>query len=92
MENRLEERFLKPAEAAKYLGGLNSRTLTRWAREGYLPAIPIGEGKRRIWRFLKRDLDAWMHSRRTGCAASNPSMSDNTIAAAADAPIGGINQ
>ena len=37
--------FLNPEQAANYLGGLNSRTVTRWAREGYLPAYPIGEGK-----------------------------------------------
>jgi excisionase family DNA binding protein len=59
-------RFLTADEAAAYLGGLNSRTLTRWAREGYLPAIPIGEGKRRLWRFLQTDLEEWMLARRQG--------------------------
>lgn len=59
-------RFLTPDEAADYLGGLNSRTVTRWAREGYLPAFPVGEGKRRLWRFLESDLEQWMHARRTG--------------------------
>lgn len=29
------QRFLTPNEAATYLGGLNHRTVTRWAREGY---------------------------------------------------------
>jgi excisionase family DNA binding protein len=57
-------RFLTAEDAATYLGGLNSRTVTRWAREGYLPAFPIGEGKRRLWRFLQADLDAWMIKRR----------------------------
>ena len=37
-------RFLTPVEASAFLGGLNSRTVTRWAREGYLPAFPVGEG------------------------------------------------
>ena len=59
-------RFLTPDEASEFLGGLNSRTVTRWAREGYLPAYPIGEGKRRLWRFLQSDLEDWMLSRRTG--------------------------
>ena len=59
-------KFLTPDEAATHLGGLNSRTVTRWAREGYLPAIPIGEGKRRLWRFLQTDLDEWMMARRQG--------------------------
>jgi excisionase family DNA binding protein len=88
----MQDRFLTPIEAAGYLGGLNARTLTRWAREGYLPAIPIGEGKRRIWRFLRKDLDVWMHARRTGPLPSNSSGSDTTIASAADAPNGGFVQ
>jgi len=64
--NEAGTKFLTAEDAATYLGGLNSRTVTRWAREGYLPAFPIGEGKRRLWRFLKADLDAWMISRRQG--------------------------
>ncbi len=59
-------RFLTPLEASEFLGGLHSRTVTRWAREGYLPSYPIGEGKRRLWRFLESDLERWMLSRRTG--------------------------
>ena len=42
-------RYLSPVEAAHFLGGLNSRTVVRWAREGYLPSYPLGEGKRRRW-------------------------------------------
>jgi len=59
-------RFLTADEAADYLGGLHPRTLVRWAREGYVPAYPIGEGKRRLWRFLQSDVEAWMLGRRTG--------------------------
>jgi len=59
-----ERKFLDPAEAANYLGGLNPRTVARWAREGYLPSYSIGEGKRRLWRFLKGDLEQWMLARR----------------------------
>lgn len=72
-------RFLTPIEASAFLGGINSRTVTRWAREGYLPSYPIGEGKRRLWRFLESDLEAWMLSRRTGTGAS-------TLLTATDAP------
>jgi excisionase family DNA binding protein len=61
-----ERKFLDPAEAANYLGGLNPRTVTRWAREGCLPSYPIGEGKRRLWRFLRADLEEWMLARRQG--------------------------
>ncbi|ADV83104.1 helix-turn-helix domain-containing protein [Terriglobus saanensis] len=58
-------KFLTAEEAAVHLGCLNSRTVSRWAREGYLPAYALGEGKRRLWRFLLTDLDAWMRARRT---------------------------
>lgn len=85
----LEDRFLTPPEAARFLGGINARTLTRWAREGYIPAIPVGEGKRRIWRFLANDLDTWMRARRTGHIPTNLVETGNTIVPAVDAPIGG---
>ena len=78
-------RFLTPEEAAEYLGGLHSRTVTRWAREGYLPAFPVGEGKRRLWRFLERDLEQWMLSRRTG-QITDIKACEGTLFAATDAP------
>lgn len=83
----MKDRFLTPVEAAHYLGGLNSRTLTRWAREGYLPAFPVGEGKRRIWRFLESDLERWMLSRRTGQCPSDADRAPCTLPSAVDAPV-----
>jgi len=83
------QRFLDPEQAAGFLGGLNSRTVTRWAREGYLPAYPIGEGKRRLWRFLESDLEQWMLARRTGQVPSDSESVERTLGSAADAPIGG---
>ena len=64
--NSGQTRFLNAEEAATFLGGLNARTVVRWAREEYIPAYPIGEGKRRLWRFLRDDLEAWMLGRRQG--------------------------
>lgn len=63
-----EKRYFTAHEAAHYIG-THFGTMQRWAREGYVLAIPVGEGKRRLWRFLKSDLDAWMLSRRTGTVA-----------------------
>jgi predicted site-specific integrase-resolvase len=62
--------FLNAEQAVQHLGGLNPRTLTRWARESYIPAYPIGEGKRRLWRFRAEDLDAWMLARRNSASAA----------------------
>ena len=81
----MQGRFLTPEEAAAHLGGLNSRTVTRWAREGYLPAYPIGEGKRRLWRFLECDLDRWMLARRTGQNCADILADPGTLMPAADA-------
>lgn len=52
-------RPLTPQEAAEYLG-LDVKTITRWARQGYLPAHPLGEGKRKFWRFLESELSDWL--------------------------------
>jgi excisionase family DNA binding protein len=52
-------RPMTPQGAAAYFG-LDVKTITRWARQGYLPAHPLGEGKRRFWRFLEHELAAWL--------------------------------
>lgn len=52
-------RPLTPKDAAAYLG-LDEKTVTRWARQGYLPAHPLGEGKRKFWRFFQHELDKWL--------------------------------
>ena len=62
-ENYIENRPLTPAGAAQYLG-LDVKTVTRWARQGYLPAHPLGEGKRKFWRFLLHELAAWLSARK----------------------------
>jgi excisionase family DNA binding protein len=48
--------------AAAYLG-LDVKTVTRWARQGYLPAHPLGEGKRKFWRFFEGELKEWLDSK-----------------------------
>jgi excisionase family DNA binding protein len=87
------ERFIDADEASRFLGGLNSRTVVRWAREGYLPAYPIGEGKRRIWRFLETDLEAWMLARRnTPEILLDIEASEDKLQSATDVPTGGFIQ
>ena len=41
---------------------MDHRTLLRWARAGYVPTHPLGEGRRRIWRFFKDELLTWVES------------------------------
>lgn len=66
---------LDAVEAAKIVG-MNSRTLVLWARRGYVPAHPLGEGKRRIWRFFKNQLLEWVEKQTNTCASGSP---DDTI-------------
>ena len=54
--------LLDAREAAQVLR-MDSRTLVRWARLGQVPAHPLGEGKRKLWRFLEHELLAWVEGR-----------------------------
>lgn len=58
-------RPMTPKNAAAYLG-LDEKTVTRWARCGYLPAHPLGEGKRKFWRFLEPELEEWLAVKTNG--------------------------
>ena len=50
---------MTPQQAAAFLG-LDDKTITRWARQGYLPAHPMGQGKKKYWRFFADELLAWL--------------------------------
>jgi excisionase family DNA binding protein len=52
-------RPLTPKGAADFLG-LDVKTITRWARKGYIPGHPMGEGKRKYWRFYESELREWL--------------------------------
>ena len=55
--------WLTAAEAAQYLQ-IKTRTVHLWARCGRIKAYTLNGTKRRIWRFLYCDLDAFLiHSR-----------------------------
>ena len=62
---------MTPKTAATFLG-LDEKTITRWARKGYLPAHPLGEGKRKFWRFIESELSDWLaaQTNRDGAAAN----------------------
>ena len=56
--------FLDANEAAQVLR-MDSRTLIYWARRGYVPAHPMGEGKRKLWRFVEHELIEWLTAQGT---------------------------
>lgn len=43
-------------EAAEYLR-VKPRSLLLWVRQGAIPAYALSGTKRRVWRFLKSELD-----------------------------------
>ena len=55
-------KILDATEAAAIMR-MDSRTLIRWARLGYVPAHPLGEGKRRLWRFIEEEILEWFQER-----------------------------
>jgi len=71
------EHYVGASEAAKFLS-IHSRTLTQMARRGDIPAHPLGNGPRRVWRFLLSELDVWMrervHSRCRPCSPKRREM------------------
>jgi len=56
------EHFIDAGRAAEFVQ-LNRRTLLRFAREGSIPAHPLAGNKRRKWRFLISELDAWARAK-----------------------------
>lgn len=44
------------------------RTLLQWAREGKIPAHSLSGAQRRVWRFLRSDLDGMLSSSSAGSA------------------------
>jgi hypothetical protein len=62
-ESRSEpERFVDSVVAAKFLS-IQRRQLLELARAGKIPAYPIGDGQRRVWRFRLSDLAMAMERR-----------------------------
>ena len=51
--------LLNPDQAAKVLQ-MDRRTLVYWARRGYVPSHPMGEGRRKMWRFVESELVEWV--------------------------------
>jgi excisionase family DNA binding protein len=64
------EPFVSAKEASQFVR-LHPVTLQRLAREGTLPAHPVGDGQRRRWRFLLSELGQWLQARDRGTAGKS---------------------
>jgi hypothetical protein len=56
------EPFVDAAKAAQFVN-LRPRRLLQLAREGAIPAYPIGNGERRVWRFRLSEIASALASR-----------------------------
>lgn len=65
------EAFVDAIEAGRFLG-LRPRRVLELARRGALPAYPIGNGARRVWRFLLSELASAVRSRALHSARQSP--------------------
>lgn len=59
---RVIEYFVDAHEIAHMLG-IDHRTVQQMARDGAIPAYPLGEGVRKTWRFLPSEIHEWMQRR-----------------------------
>jgi hypothetical protein len=61
------EPFVDAVAAGEFLH-LRPRRVLEMARRGEIPAYPLGQGKRRVWRFRLSELASALCSRGVHCA------------------------
>ncbi len=72
------EPFVDAVEAGKFLR-LRPRRVLELARRGALPAYPLGDGPRRVWRFRLSELAFALRSRAVKSARQSPAPRQETI-------------
>lgn len=64
------EPFVDARKAAEFLH-VSRRRILELARAGEIPAYPLGQGKRRVWRFRLSELACAMRAR-INCVRQSP--------------------
>jgi hypothetical protein len=72
------EPFVDAVAAADFLQ-LRPRRVLELARQGEIPAYPLGQGKRRVWRFLLSELAASLRARSVDYPRQSPAPRQETI-------------
>jgi len=67
------------AQAASEFLNLRPRRILELARRGILPAYPVGEGRRRVWRFRLSELAASIRDRAVNSPRQSPAPSQEKI-------------
>jgi excisionase family DNA binding protein len=72
------EPYIEASQAAAYLS-MTRKTLLKKARAGGLPGHPLGEGRRKMWRFRISELDRWMQTEVTSGSDEDRSKERNAF-------------
>jgi Helix-turn-helix domain len=79
MKANLEpEPFVDAVEAAEFLR-LRSRRVLELARQGAIPAYPLGQGKRKVWRFRLSEIADAVRARSVDYPRQSPAPRQETI-------------
>jgi hypothetical protein len=76
-QRTIPEQFIDADVAATFLS-IPRRRVLEFAREGLIPAYPLGEGARRVWRFRLSTLAIAMEAR-LHCGRQSPAPNQETI-------------
>jgi hypothetical protein len=71
------EPFVDAVRAGEFLS-LRPRRVLEFAREGAIPAYPLGHGVRRVWRFRLSELASAICNRAVNCARQSPAPRQET--------------
>ena len=71
------EPFVDASKAAQFLN-LRPRRVLELARQGSLPAYPIGKSQRRVWRFRLSELASAVRSHAVHSARQSPAPRQET--------------
>jgi excisionase family DNA binding protein len=74
----VSEPYIEAGRAALYLS-MSRKTLLKKARAGRLPAHPIGDERKKMWRFRISELDRWMQTEVTSGSDGGRSKERNTF-------------
>ena len=71
------EAFVDAVEAAEFLH-VRPRRVLELARQGVIPAYPLGQGKRRVWRFLLSEVAEAVRGRSVDYSRQSPAPRQET--------------
>lgn len=60
---KMQKRILNCKQVARMLR-VGKSTVYLWAQQGYLPAVKVRQGERKVtWRFKEARIEAWLRKR-----------------------------